>query len=100
MLQTQERLAGSGFRMRDWYFVSPHPESHWQERQGFWGRLFIAHLLGSKELQEHHRSSGDIEVMRDILPAEKVLKRMLKREGFKKILIIDKPSLYIACGSK
>jgi len=64
------------------------------------GRLFIAHLLGSKELQEHHRSSGDIEVMRDILPAEKVLKRMLKREGFKKILIIDKPSLYIACGSK
>jgi ubiquinone/menaquinone biosynthesis C-methylase UbiE len=64
------------------------------------GRLFIAHLLGSKELQEHHRSSGDIEVMRDILPAEKVLKRMLKREGFKKILIIDKPSLYVACGSK
>lgn len=64
------------------------------------GRLFIAHLLGRKGLQEHHRSSGDIEVMRDILPAEKVLKRMLKKKGFKKIVIIDKPSLYIACGSK
>jgi len=64
------------------------------------GRFFIAHLLGRKELQEHHCSSGDIEVMDDVLPAEKVLKKMLKREGFKKIVIIDKPSLYIACGSK
>lgn len=64
------------------------------------GRLFIAHLLGRKELQEHHRSSGDIEVLRDVLPATKVLKKMLKREGFKKIVITDKPSLYIACGSK
>jgi len=64
------------------------------------GKLFISHLLGRKELQEHHRLSGDVEVMKDILPAERVLKRMLKEEGFKKIVIIDRPSLYIACGSK
>jgi len=64
------------------------------------GRFFIAHLLGRKELKEHHRSSGDIEVMKDILPPEKVLRKMLKKEGFKKIVIINKPSLYIACGSK
>jgi ubiquinone/menaquinone biosynthesis C-methylase UbiE len=64
------------------------------------GKLFIAHLLGRKELSEHHRSSGDIEVMDDVLPTEKVLKKMLKKKGFKKTVIIDKPSLYIACGSK
>ncbi|HVP36404.1 MAG TPA: class I SAM-dependent methyltransferase [Terriglobales bacterium] len=64
------------------------------------GKFFIAHLLGRKELQEHHLSSGDIEVMKDILPTKKALKKMLKREGFKKILVVDKPSLYLACGSK
>lgn len=64
------------------------------------GKLFIAHLLGRKELRKHHLLSGDNEVMQDILPAEKVLRSMLKKEGFKKITIVDKPSLYIACGLK
>lgn len=64
------------------------------------GRLFIAHLLGRKELKDHHRLSGDKEVINDSLPTDKILKRILKNRGFRRIFILDKPSLYIACGLK
>lgn len=64
------------------------------------GKLFIAHLLGRKELKEHHHLSGEDEVINDILPTERALKKMLKSKGFKKIVILDQPSLYIACGER
>jgi ubiquinone/menaquinone biosynthesis C-methylase UbiE len=64
------------------------------------GILFIAHLLSRKELKEHHRQSGDEEVRNDVLPAEKILRCMLKKKGFKKITIVDEPSLYLVCGLK
>ncbi len=64
------------------------------------GKLFITHLLSREELKEHHRQSGDEEVRNDVLPAEKILRCMLKKKGFKKTVILDKPSLYLACGSK
>jgi len=64
------------------------------------GKLFIAHFLGRKELKEHHHLSRDEAVTNDTLPTEKALKRMLKNKGFKKIVILDEPSLYIACGEK
>ena len=63
------------------------------------GKLFIAHLLGRKELKEHHRLSGSL-VCRDFLPSENILNKMLYSKGFKKIVIMDNPSLYIAYGEK
>ncbi len=63
------------------------------------GKVFIAHLLGSKELKKHHRLSGGA-VVKDVLPTEKVLKKMMKNKGLKKVVIIDEPCLYIACGEK
>lgn len=63
------------------------------------GKVFIAHLLGRKQLNEHHRLSGGA-VVDDILPTEKALKKIMKAKGFKKIVILDKPWLYIACGVK
>jgi hypothetical protein len=38
--------------------------------------------------------------MDDVQPVEIALKKILKKEGFKKIVIIDKPSLFIAFESK
>ncbi|HEX9911740.1 MAG TPA: class I SAM-dependent methyltransferase [candidate division Zixibacteria bacterium] len=64
------------------------------------GILFIAHLLGRKELKKHHIQSGDNEVKNDILPTKKALKRMLKSKGFKRIVILDQPCLYLVCGVK
>jgi demethylmenaquinone methyltransferase/2-methoxy-6-polyprenyl-1,4-benzoquinol methylase len=63
------------------------------------GKVFIAHLLGRKELREHHRLSGGV-VCQDVLPAEKALRKMLRNKGFKRIVIMDRPSLYVACGVK
>lgn len=63
------------------------------------GKVFIAHLLGRKELKEHHRLSGGV-IFKDVLPAGKILKIMLRGKGFKKIVIVDQPFLYIACGVK
>jgi hypothetical protein len=63
------------------------------------GKLFIAHLLSSEEVKIHHGQAGD-EVAKDVLPKEKTLKRWMTKVGFKKIKIIDQPSLYLACGAK
>jgi ubiquinone/menaquinone biosynthesis C-methylase UbiE len=63
------------------------------------GRVFIAHLLGRKELKDHHLLSGGV-VCKDVLPAGKILKKMLRSKGFKNIVIVDQPCLYIACGVK
>ena len=63
------------------------------------GKLFIAHLLSRKELKEHHCLAGG-SVACDCLPSEKILRKMMENNGFKKIIILDQPSLYIACGVK
>jgi ubiquinone/menaquinone biosynthesis C-methylase UbiE len=63
------------------------------------GRLFIAHLLGKKELAEHHRLAGG-EVEHDYLPEDDKMGEMMKNAGLKDIEIIDHPNLYLASGRK
>ena len=63
------------------------------------GKLFIAHLLGRHELKKHHQLAGGM-VVNDILPSGEALKRMMKDKGFKKTVIMDQTSLYLACGVK
>jgi ubiquinone/menaquinone biosynthesis C-methylase UbiE len=63
------------------------------------GRLFIAHLMGKKELEEHHRSAGGV-VMHDILPADREMAAMMELAGFKDIRIADRPDLYLASAKK
>ncbi len=63
------------------------------------GRLYIAHLLGKKELAHHHKNAGRA-VMHDTLPADSIMKKMLMRSGFKNIRIIDRPDLYLASAQK
>jgi len=61
--------------------------------------IFIAHLLSSEEVKIHHQHAGD-EVEKDVLPKEKTMKSWMTYSGFKGIEIIDRPSLYLASGSK
>lgn len=63
------------------------------------GKLFIAHLLSSQQIKEHHlRAGGDVK--NDVLPSNPVLEKMMIKARFKQIKIIDQPSLYLAQGEK
>lgn len=63
------------------------------------GKIFIAHLLSSQEIAEHHHEAGG-EVRNDTLPSSRVMKNMMIKAKFKGIKIIDRPSLYLAQGEK
>jgi SAM-dependent methyltransferase len=63
------------------------------------GRLFVAHLLGKKELAEPHRLAGD-EVEHDTLPDDDKMWEMMKNAGLKDIEITDQPNLYLASARK
>ncbi len=59
------------------------------------GKLYIAHLLGKKELAEHHRMAGGT-VEHDTLPPDSEMIDMMRNSGLKDIRIIDQPNLYLA----
>ncbi len=63
------------------------------------GRVYITHLMGKKELAEHHRSAGKA-VLHDILPSDSDMRGMMQEAGFKDILIVDRPQLYLASAGK
>ncbi len=63
------------------------------------GKLFIAHLLGKKELAEHHKLVGG-EVEHDTLPEDEKMWEMIKNAGLKGIEIVDQPNLYLASAKK
>jgi len=63
------------------------------------GKLFIAHLLSSQEIREHHFRAGG-EVRNDILPSSPVMEKMMIKARLSAIRIIDQPSLYLAQGEK
>jgi ubiquinone/menaquinone biosynthesis C-methylase UbiE len=63
------------------------------------GRVYIAHLMGKKELAEHHCSAGKA-VIHDILPSDSDMRGMMQEAGFKDILIVDRPQLYLASAGK
>lgn len=63
------------------------------------GRLFVVHLMGKKELAEHHRSAGGA-VMHDLLPSDWEMAAMMEQAGFEGIQIVDRSDLYLARGKK
>ncbi len=63
------------------------------------GKLFIAHLLSSEEIRKHHLEAGGA-IRNDTLPSSRVMKNMMIKAKFKKIKIIDQPSLYLAQGER
>ena len=59
------------------------------------GKLFIIHLISSKEVNAiHHRIGG--AVGRDTIPPEKRLRGMLNSSKFDDVSIEDHPGLYLA----
>ena len=63
------------------------------------GKLFIAHLLSSQEIKEHHSGAGE-EIKDDVLPEKSAMIKMMTELKFKNIQIVDQPSLYLAQGEK
>jgi ubiquinone/menaquinone biosynthesis C-methylase UbiE len=63
------------------------------------GMLFIAHLLSSLEIKEHHSGAGE-EVKDDVLPENSSMIKMMSKAKLKRIKIVDQPSLYLAQGEK
>jgi len=63
------------------------------------GRLIIAHALSSQEIKEHHQNSLSV-VSQDTLPKSSEMRRLLKKMGFFRITITDKPGCYLCLSSK
>ncbi|RLI69680.1 hypothetical protein DRO91_07600 [Candidatus Heimdallarchaeota archaeon] len=63
------------------------------------GQFYIVHLMGSREMNEHHRSIGGV-VGEDVLPDGDVLLEMLSASNFRKVSITDQPDLYFASALK
>ncbi|MGB8656495.1 MAG: class I SAM-dependent methyltransferase [Candidatus Zixiibacteriota bacterium] len=63
------------------------------------GRVYIAHLLGKKELAEHHQRAGGA-VEHDVLPPDSEMTKMMRNSGLQDIKIIDQPDLYLASARK
>ncbi|KPL00678.1 MAG: hypothetical protein AMJ91_03710 [candidate division Zixibacteria bacterium SM23_73_3] len=63
------------------------------------GRLYIAHFLGKKELEQHHRLAGGA-VEQDTLPPDSEMREMMEKTGLKDVRIVDQPGLYLASARK
>ena len=58
-------------------------------------KLIIAHTMAREELNKFHsRVNGP--VCRDYLPDEQEMKRLFSLTGFRRLVITDKPSFYVA----
>jgi len=58
------------------------------------GMLVIAHSLGRERLNKLHAQKSAV-IRHDLLPAEAEMKQLLTRAGFKEIIIIDTPEMYV-----
>lgn len=63
------------------------------------GKLFISHLASREGINAFHKQGNKI-FADDSLPEDENMKKMMKKVGFKKIGIINQPSLYLAYGEK
>jgi len=63
------------------------------------GKLFIAHLAGSREINELHRRTGGA-VGGDVLPPAAHLARLLDAQDFRVETAIDEPSGYFVAASR
>lgn len=59
------------------------------------GRLYIIHLMSSKEIADTHHSIGGV-VAHDELPNADQLRKMFERSHFDQVTIDDRPGLYVA----
>ena len=63
------------------------------------GKLIIAHALSSAEIKAHHKDAS-LAVIRDTLPEEREMKRLLNHTGFCNIYIKDEPGCYLCISKK
>jgi demethylmenaquinone methyltransferase/2-methoxy-6-polyprenyl-1,4-benzoquinol methylase len=63
------------------------------------GAFHIIHLLGSKELEEHHQTVGG-PVAEDHLPGREEMMNLFEHGHFINVKITDHPGLYLASGIK
>ena len=63
------------------------------------GKLIIAHTLSSSEIQSRHASLAHVVAL-DVMPTERQMKHMLKKTGFGRIHVTDKPRLYLCVSTK
>jgi hypothetical protein len=63
------------------------------------GKLVIAHALSSAEIKARHKDASPA-VIRDILPEEKEMKRLLNQAGFYDVYVKDEPGCYLCTSNK
>jgi hypothetical protein len=63
------------------------------------GKLIIAHALSSKQIREHHHNASSV-VAADELPIAEEMEKLLKRNGFRRIRLVDKPGEYLSISFK
>jgi demethylmenaquinone methyltransferase/2-methoxy-6-polyprenyl-1,4-benzoquinol methylase len=63
------------------------------------GRLIIAHALSSSEIMARHKDAS-LAVVRDTLPGEREMKRLLNHAGFYDVYIKDESGCYICISKK
>ena len=63
------------------------------------GKLYIAHVQGSRSLNEFHRNLGGV-VKNDILPTGTSMSSLLETCRFRGIDVVDRPDLYWADARK
>ncbi|UCE19669.1 MAG: methyltransferase domain-containing protein [Gemmatimonadota bacterium] len=63
------------------------------------GKMTIAHLMGSREMNQFHGRAGGV-VQHDYLPHGEEMKELLRRSHFSEINVVDEPNLYLAQGVK
>ena len=63
------------------------------------GKLTIAHLKSSEEINQFHRRVGGA-VAHDRLPAPEVLQQLMQDAGLSEIAVVNQPGKFVATGRK
>ena len=63
------------------------------------GRLVICHTAGRHEINELHKSIGEV-VGKDTIPDEATMRRMLSKSGLKPVEVRDEAHRYLAVAAK
>jgi ubiquinone/menaquinone biosynthesis C-methylase UbiE len=63
------------------------------------GKLTIAHLMGSREMNQFHARIEGV-VQHDYLPNKEEMRALLNKAHFSEITVVDEPNVYLAQGVK
>lgn len=63
------------------------------------GNVAIAHLMGSREMNQFHARIGGV-VQHDYLPNGEEMRALLSKAHFSEITVVDEPNFYLAQGVK